>query len=63
MSVNLRAERLYDQVELVRGIGSRNRGQLCIISFVAYLMRAPYGSSAFRGLSGLCVSLYPLKGA
>jgi hypothetical protein len=37
MSVNLQAERLYDQVELVRGIGSRNRGQLCIMSFVAYL--------------------------
>jgi len=37
MSVNLEAERLYDQVELVRGTGSRNRGQLCIMSFVAYL--------------------------
>src|SRR6266568_1215300 len=37
MSVNLQAERLYDQVELVRGAGSRNRGQLCIMSFVAYL--------------------------
>jgi hypothetical protein len=37
MSVNLQAERLYDQVELVRGIGSRNRAQLCIMSFVAYL--------------------------
>jgi hypothetical protein len=37
MSVNLQAERLYDQVELVRGTGSRDRGQLCIMSFVAYL--------------------------
>jgi hypothetical protein len=37
MSVNLQAERLYDQVELVQGAGSRNRGQLCIMSFVAYL--------------------------
>ena len=37
MSVNLQAERLYDQVELVRGAGSRHRGQLCIMSFVAYL--------------------------
>jgi len=37
MSVNLKAERLYDQIELVRGVGSRNRGQLCIMSFVAYL--------------------------
>ena len=37
MPVNLQAERLYDQVELVRGSGSRKRGQLCIMSFVAYL--------------------------
>lgn len=37
MSVNLQTERLYDQIELVRGTGSRNRGQLCIMAFVAYL--------------------------
>ena len=37
MSVNLQAERLYDQVDLVRGAGHRKRGQLCIMSFVAYL--------------------------
>ena len=37
MSINLQTERLYDQVELVRGSGSRRRGQLCIMSFVAYL--------------------------
>src|SRR5258707_9931175 len=37
MVVNPQEERLYDQVELVRGTGSRNRGQLCIMSFVAYL--------------------------
>jgi hypothetical protein len=37
MSVNPQAERLYDQIELVRGAGRRKRGQLCIMSFVAYL--------------------------
>jgi hypothetical protein len=37
MSVNLQAERLYGQVELVQGTGRRYRGQLCIMSFVAYL--------------------------
>jgi len=37
MSVNLQAERLYDQVELVRGAGSRNRRKLCIMACVAYL--------------------------
>ena len=37
MSINLHAEHLYDQIELVRGAGSRKRGQLCIMSFVAYL--------------------------
>lgn len=37
MSVNLHAEHLYDQIELVRGTGNRNKGQLCIMSFVAYL--------------------------
>jgi hypothetical protein len=42
MSVNLQAERLYDQIELVRGTGSRNRGQLCIMSFVAHLAGEPH---------------------
>jgi len=37
MTINLQAERLYDQIELVRGVGSRQRGQLCIMSFVALL--------------------------
>ena len=37
MFVDLHAEHLYGQVELVRGSGSRKRGQLCIMSFVAYL--------------------------
>ena len=42
MSVNLNAERLYGEVELVRGIGNRNRGELCIMSFVAYLAGEPH---------------------
>ncbi|HVM77720.1 MAG TPA: hypothetical protein VMU06_01795 [Stellaceae bacterium] len=37
MSLDLQAERLYDHIELVRGAGRRKRGQLCIMSFVAYL--------------------------
>jgi len=37
MSVDLREERLYQQVDLVRGAGSRLRGELCIMSLVAYL--------------------------
>ena len=37
MAVNLHAEHLYDQIELARGAGSRKRGHLCIMSFVAYL--------------------------
>jgi len=37
MSIDLHAERLYDDIELVRGAGRRKRGQLCIMSFVAYL--------------------------
>ena len=37
MSFDLQAERLYDHIELVRGAGRRKRGQLCIMSFVAYL--------------------------
>jgi hypothetical protein len=37
MTVNLRAERLFEQIELVRGAGSRKRGQLCIMTLVAYL--------------------------
>jgi hypothetical protein len=37
MTMNPRLERLYSQVELVRGIGDRQRSQLCIMSFVALL--------------------------
>jgi hypothetical protein len=37
MCVDLRTERLYEQVELVRGAGSRTSGGLCIMSLVAYL--------------------------
>ena len=37
MAVNRQQERVYEQVDLVRGAGSRLRGQLCIMSLVAYL--------------------------
>jgi hypothetical protein len=37
MSVDLQEEHLYEQVYLVRGAGSRLRGELCIMSLVAYL--------------------------
>src|SRR3974390_1015172 len=37
MSLDLHGERLYDNIELVCGAGRRKRGQLCIMSFVAYL--------------------------
>lgn len=37
MTVDARLERLYQQIELVRGIGDPNRRRLCIMSFVAFL--------------------------
>lgn len=37
MSLDLQAERLYEQIELVRGPGNRQIGRLCIMSLVAYL--------------------------
>ena len=37
MSLDLKAERLYERVNLVRGTGSRETGDLCIMSLVAYL--------------------------
>jgi hypothetical protein len=37
MPLDLQAERLYEQIELVRGRGSRLMGRLCIMSLVAYL--------------------------
>ncbi len=37
MTVNPRLEELYNQVELVRGVGDRQRAQLCVMSFVALL--------------------------
>lgn len=38
MTVDERMERLYQQVELVRGAGDRKRGRLCVMSFVAFLV-------------------------
>jgi hypothetical protein len=37
MTVDPRFERLFGQVELVRGAGNRKRSQLCIMSFAAFL--------------------------
>ena len=37
MTVDARWESLYQQVELVRGVGNRKRGKMCIMSFVAFL--------------------------
>jgi hypothetical protein len=36
-SIDTRVERLYQQIELVRGSGDPSRGRLCIMSFVAFL--------------------------
>lgn len=38
MTVDTRLEGLYNQIELVRGVGDRQRAQLCIMSFVALLV-------------------------
>jgi hypothetical protein len=37
VTVNSRIERIYNQVELIRGVGDRRPEQLCIMSFVALL--------------------------
>jgi hypothetical protein len=37
MTVDARWESLYRQVELVRGVGDRKRGKMCVMSFVAFL--------------------------
>jgi hypothetical protein len=37
MTVDARWESLYQQVQLVRGVGDRKRGKMCIMSFVAFL--------------------------
>jgi hypothetical protein len=37
MSVDTAMERIYDRVELVRGVGDRWRGHFCLMSFVALL--------------------------
>ncbi len=38
MMVNSRLEGLYNQVELIQGIGDRQHAQLCIMSFVALVV-------------------------
>ncbi len=37
MTVDTRFERLYSQIELVRGAGDRRKGQLCLMSLAAFL--------------------------
>jgi len=37
MTVDARWESLYQQVELVRGVGDRKRARMCIMSFAAFL--------------------------
>lgn len=37
MVVDQRLERLYEQVELVKGAGDPRRGKFCVMSFVAFL--------------------------
>lgn len=37
MTIDRSMERLYEQIELVKGVGNRHRGTLCIMSFVAFL--------------------------
>lgn len=37
MTLDLRLEQLYRQIELVKGVGDPRRGQLCVMSFVALL--------------------------
>ena len=37
MTVDERMEQVYQQIELVRGVGDRRRAKLCIMSFVALL--------------------------
>ncbi|MGH7057466.1 MAG: hypothetical protein ACREFZ_06205 [Acetobacteraceae bacterium] len=37
MVIDQRLERLYQQVELVKGAGDPRRGKLCVMSFVAFL--------------------------
>lgn len=37
MVIDQRLERLYEQIELVKGAGDPRRGKLCVMSFVAYL--------------------------
>jgi hypothetical protein len=36
-SIDARFERLYQEIELVRGSGDPSRGRLCVMSFVAFL--------------------------
>ena len=37
MTANAELERVYQQVKLIRGVGDRKQGKLCIMSFVALL--------------------------
>jgi hypothetical protein len=45
MTVDARWESLYRQVELVRGVGDRKRGKMCVMSFVAFLAREEHSDN------------------
>ena len=51
MNVNAAMERLYERVELVRGVGDRWRGQLCLMSFVALLAGEAHSDSPLTASS------------
>jgi len=42
MELDTTLERLYEQVQLIRGVGSRNKGRLCVMSFVSWLAGEPH---------------------
>jgi hypothetical protein len=45
MTLDLRLEQLYRQIELVKGVGDPRRGQLCVMSFVALLAGESHSDS------------------
>lgn len=51
MDVDATMERLYERVELVRGMGDRWRGELCLLSFVALLAGETHSDSPLTASS------------
>jgi hypothetical protein len=63
MAITTDLERIYQQIELTRGLGDRRRSRLCIMSFVALLAGEPHSDTPAAASPLICRFAIPLNDA